>query len=258
MSKSANYILGLCIFFFLGLPGFAQTQEGYVRTENGIAISGVTLRPVGNRNAVTSDQNGHFVLELGGSLKEGDSFRFSYVHKKGFEPLDKGLLDCQFIVSSSVPVEIVLISSKQLIKTKEEVERQARKNAEKKYKKQLKNLRKQLDDQIISINDYNIEKQRLDWQMESFETLIAAMAEHYARTDYEHLDSLNTAINKCIIKGELEKADSLINTKGDVKPRAYENIEKGKRLHEAEVLLDSISTVINGELDCIRKNREKE
>ena len=112
MSKSANYILGLCIFFFLGLPGFAQTQEGYVRTENGIAISGVTLRPVGNRNAVTSDQNGHFVLELGGSLKEGDSFRFSYVHKKGFEPLDKGLLDRQFIVSSSVPVEIKKSSSK--------------------------------------------------------------------------------------------------------------------------------------------------
>ncbi|MBQ3363261.1 MAG: hypothetical protein IJG42_04880 [Muribaculaceae bacterium] len=258
MSKGANYILGLCMFFFLGLPVFAQSQEGYVRTEKGTALSGVTLRPIGNRNTVTSDQRGHFVMELGGNFKEGDSFRFSYVHKNGYEPLDKGLLDRQFVVSSSVPVEIVLISSKHLIKTKEKVERQARKNAEREYNKQLKNLRKQLDNQKISINDYYTEKRRLDWQMASFETLIAAMAEHYARTDYEHLDSLNAAINDCIIKGELEKADSLINTKGDVINRAYENIEKGKRLHEAEVLLDSIGSVINGELDCIRKKGEQE
>ncbi len=246
------------MFFFLGLPVFAQSQEGYVRTEKGTALSGVTLRPVGNRNTVTSDQKGHFVMELGGNFKEGDNFRFSYVHKKGYEPLDKGLLNRQFVVSSSVPVEIVLISSEHLIKTKESVKRKAKKNAEKEYKKKLKDLRKQLDNQKITINDYNTEKRRLDWQMESFETLIAAMAEHYARTDYEHLDSLNAAINDCIIKGELVKADSLINSKGDVKHRAYENIKKGERLHDAEVFLDSISSVINGELDSIRKKGEQE
>ncbi len=246
------------MFFFLGLPVFAQSQEGYVRTEKGTALSGVTLRPIGNRNTVTSDQKGHFVMELGGNFKEGDSFRFSYVHKKGYEPLDKGLLNRQFVVSSSVPVEIVLISSEHLIKTKESVKRKAKKNAEKEYKKKLKDLRKQLDNQKITINDYNTEKRRLDWQMESFETLIAAMAEHYARTDYEHLDSLNAAINDCIIKGELVKADSLINSKGDIKHRAYENIKKGERLHDAEVLLDSISSVINGELDSIRKKGEQE
>ena len=246
------------MFFFLGLPVFAQSQEGYVRTEKGTALSGVTLRPIGNRNTVTSDQKGHFVMELGGNFKEGDSFRFSYVHKKGYEPLDKGLLNRQFVVSSSVPVEIVLISSEHLIKTKESVKRKAKKNAEKEYKKKLKDLRKQLDNQKITINDYNTEKRRLDWQMESFETLIAAMAEHYARTDYEHLDSLNAAINDCIIKGELVKADSLINSKGDIKHRAYENIKKGERLHDAEVLLDSISSVINGDLDSIRKKGEQE
>lgn len=77
--------------------------------------------------------------------------------------------------------------------------------------------------------------------MQKFEVLIAAMSDHYARTDYNKLDSLNAVINECIINGELETADSLINTKGDVKKRANDNIVKGKRLKLAELFLDSLS-----------------
>ena len=53
------------------------------------------------------------------------------------------------------------------------------------------------------------------------------------------LDSLNLEINKCIKNGELEKADSLINTKGDIKMRAIENIKEGKQIKEAEIFLDN-------------------
>jgi hypothetical protein len=230
------------------LSTLAQSQEGIVRTagtaqKRGEALEGVTLRPVGS-NHVVSRSDGSFTMTLNGSLKEGDSFQLASVNKKGYEPLEKDLLQRRFIVSSTVPIEIVLISSKQLARTKGAIEQRARKNAERKYQKQMKELKRKLDNQEISAQKHAEETKKLMKQMETFELLIAAMAEHYARTDYDKLDSLNAAINNCIVKGELEKADSLINTKGDIRQRVTDNIEKGRRIRATEMLLDSASQVI--------------
>ena len=237
-----------CISFFLGLSIYAQTQEGVVRTsgtakKKGDVLQGVILRPIGG-NDVMSQVDGRFSMILQQHLSEGESFQLAKVYKNGYEPIDKNLLNRQFVYSKSAPIEIVLISTKQLIKTKANIETKARKNAEKRCRKQMSDLKKHLDAQQISTSYYQKKTQKLEEQMKTFEVLIAAMADHYARTDYNKLDSLNAAINECIVNGELEKADSLINTKGDVKIRANENIIKGKRLHEAENLLDSVTNII--------------
>lgn len=176
----------------------------------------------------------------------GGAFCFDY-REEGYEPIDKNLLSRQFIYSTSVPIEIVLISTKQLARTKTDIEDKSRKNAEKRCRQQMIDLKKRLDAQQISNADYQKKTQELEKQMKTFEFLIAAMADHYARTDYNELDSLNAAINECIVNGELEKADSLINIKGDVKKRANENIAKGKQLHRAERLLDSLTNVTKQE-----------
>ena len=42
--------------------------------------------------------------------------------------------------------------------------------------------------------------------------LVGDMAERYALTDYDNLDSIDAQINICIENGELDKADSLIHT----------------------------------------------
>ena len=47
---------------------------------------------------------------------------------------------------------------------------------------------------------------------EKYQSLIGDLADRYARTDYDHLDSIDREINICIENGELEKADSLIHT----------------------------------------------
>ena len=238
-------LISIC---FLSLSIYAQTQEGIVRTsgsakKKGLELQGVIIRPIGG-NDVMSQVDGSFSVILQQHLSEGDSFQLAKVYKKGYEPLDKNLLSRLFVYSKSAPIEIVLISTKQLTKTKADIEAKARENAEKRCRKQMSELKKYFDAQQISTNDYQKKKQELEKQMKTFEVLIAAMADHYARTDYNKLDSLNATINECIVNGELEKADSLINTKGDVKKRANENIIKGKRLHEAENLLDSVTNVI--------------
>lgn len=249
MRNRLKAFISLIVCLCYGCTVYAQPQEGVVRTcgtarKKGDAVQGVILRPNGG-NEVKSDKDGHFFMILQQKLAEGDSFHFSKVYKKGYEPIDKNILNRKFVYSSSVPVEIVLISTQQLAKTKANVESKARKNAENRCKKQMAELKTQLNAQQINTGDYQKQVQELERQMQLFEVLIAAMADHYARTDYNKLDSLNAVINECIINGELEKADSLINTKGDVKIRAYDNITKGLRLRAAEILIDSIKNEIN-------------
>lgn len=241
--------VALLVTMVFCLAVHAQNQEGIVRTagtskKKGTAIPGVILRPAGG-NDVMSGADGRFTMTLQQRLAEGDSFLLSKVFKKGYEPIDKDILTRRFVFSQTVPIEIVLVSSKQLMKTKADIEEKARKNAERRYKKQKSDLEEQLAAQRISAADYQKRTQELERQMQSFEVLIAAMADHYARTDYNKLDSLNAVINECIVNGELEKADSLINTKGDVRVRANENIAKGKRLSAAEAFVDSLSNEVH-------------
>lgn len=232
----------LCILF--GIAVSAQKQNGFVRTpgsanKKGDVIQGVILRPIGG-NDVKSDADGQFSMLLQQRLEEGDYFLLAKLFKKGYEPIDKNILKRKFIYSKTVPIEIVLISSKQLVKIKEDIEEKARKNTESRCRKKKTELERQLAKQQITKTEYQKQIIELERHKQAFEKLIAAMADHYARTDFNKLDSLNAVINECIINGELEKADSLINTKGDVRVRANENIAKGRRLRAAEEVLDSI------------------
>lgn len=250
--------------FILLLPftAFGQTQQGYVRTagtakQKGKPLADVVIRTSGSSSSVQSNKSGQFTMALSSVKSEGDGFRITSVRKSGYELLDKDALNGDFIYSKTVPVEIVLISTSELIKTRQQIEERARKNATKRYENKLKELQKQLDKQKITAQEYADKINQLEKQMESFEGLIAAMADHYARTDYDKLDSLNAAINECIANGELEKADSLIDTKGDVRQRALENMKKGMHLHDAETQLDSVRQRVNANGEALEEERKR-
>ena len=231
----------------------AQIQRGYVRTagsenEKGQALEGVLIRAEG-LSPIVSDKNGIFTLALPNVESEGDAFRIISVRKMNFELLDKDALYSQFTYSPSVPIEIVMISSELLSKKKEDIEEKARKNATERYEQKLKNLREQLANLQITTQEYDSNAKQLQAQMESFEKLILTMSEHYARTDYNNLDSLNAEINRCIAAGELERADSLINTKGNTVERAYENIKKGQTIRRLEIGIDKVRQNIESDKD---------
>lgn len=246
----------------LPLAACAQIQQGYVRTagtakQKGKPLADVTIRERGSSTSVLSNKSGQFVIALSGVKSEGDGFRISSVRKNGYELLDKDALNNDFIYSKSVSVEIVLISTEDLIKTRQQIEEQARKNASKRYESELKELQEQLDRQKITAHEYADKIQELERKMDSFEGLIGAMADYYARTDYDKLDSLNAAINECIVNGELEKANSLIDTKGDVRKRAQENMEKGRHLQEAESQLESLRQRVNEHGEVLEDEKKR-
>ena len=252
----------ILLLLSLVLTCFAQTQRGYVRTagtarQKGKPLADVVVRTSGSTSSVQSDKSGFFTMAISGVKNEGDGFHITSVRKSGYELLDKDALKNAFIYSKSVPVEIVLISTTELIKTRQQIEERARKNATKRYEDKVKQLQKQLEKQKITIQEYAEKVHQLEKQMESFEGLIAAMADHYARTDYDKLDSLNAAINECIANGELQKADSLIDTKGNVISRAHENMQKGRHLHDAEIQLDSVRQRVKKNEEALEEERKR-
>ena len=172
--------LSFIILFLTTLSLQAQTQQGYVKTlgrpnKPGVPLSNVTVR-----------------------------FRY--------ELKDRELVGRSLVFSSRVPLEIVMVNSAELEADKQRIEKKAYQVADKNYQTKLKQLDQQVKEQEITKEQYQQELQDLQDKYEKYQSLIGDLADRYARTDYDHLDSIDREINICIENGELEKADSLIHT----------------------------------------------
>lgn len=204
--------LCLCMAFAV----LAQKQQGIVRTigrpgQPGAPVANVTIRWQGMFNAVISNANGQFTVTMPGK-KNGDEIVLQSVSKNGYELKDKGVIGRPQVFSTTVPIEIVMVNLAQLQADKKRIEDKAYKVAEKNYNKKLKQFEKKVKKKKISEEQYRQELKRLQKQYEAYLSLIGDMADRYARTDYDQLDSIDYQINLCIENGELEKADSLIHT----------------------------------------------
>ena len=200
----------------LALPLSAQVQQGYVKTLGrpgvpGKPLQGVTVRVRGVMNALVSDANGSFKIQATGK-KDGDAIIINSVRKNGYELKDKDIVGRNIVFSSRVPIQLVMVSSAQLAADKKRIEDNAYKVAETNYKKKLAALDKQKKQNELSSKDYEKQLQELETRYENYMALVGDMAERYALTDYDNLDSIDAQINICIENGELDKADSLIHT----------------------------------------------
>lgn len=198
------------------LMGYSQTQVGYVKTigrpgKPGIPLENVTIQMVGMVNATNSSTSGEFHLSAY-NKKDGDAIKLLRVQKKGYELSDKDIIGREFVYSSKVPIYITMVNCDQLSADKKRIEDNARRNAEKSFNKKRKELEKQSKKHKTRAETYKLELDSLQRKYENYLSLIEEMADRYARTDYDQLDSIDIEINICIEKGELEKADSLIHT----------------------------------------------
>ena len=162
-------------------------------------------------NALVSDANGGFKIQASGK-KDGDALIINSVHKNGFELKDKEMVGRSLVFSSRVPIQLVMVSSSQYAADKKRIEDNAYKVAETNYKKKVAELEKQKKQKELSAKDYETKLQELEARYENYMALVGDMAERYALTDYDELDSIDAQINQCIENGELDKADSLIHT----------------------------------------------
>jgi hypothetical protein len=86
--------------------------------------------------------------------------------------------------------------------------------------------------------------------------MIEGMAERYARTDYDHLDSLDREINICIENGEFDKADSLIHTVFDPKTVLERNRAAKAAVQEKMQLAQEIIDRANADREALRRDAD--
>ena len=251
----------LVITILLAVSGIqAQVQKGYIKTQGrpnrpGKPLSSVTIRWKGSMNAVVSAADGSITSVFPGK-KQGDAISLLTVSKKGYELIDPDLIGRPLVFSPNVPIEIVMASSTELEANRKRISDNAYRRAEAQYQTREKQLKQQLHEEDITISQYQKELQMLQDNYERYISLIDGMADRYARTDYDHLDSIDREINICIENGELEKADSLIHTVFDPSTAVERNraakAEVVKHMKLAQELVDKA----NARIDVIRQDSD--
>lgn len=244
----------------LAFCSWAQIQQGYVKTigrpnKPGVVLSGVTIRMRGMMNAVVSSQTGEFHLVMA-NKKDGDAIVIQSVQKNGFELKDKELTGRQLVFSSRVPIEILMVDQKQLAADKKRIEDNAYRVAEQNYQKKLKGIEAQKQSNEITAERYRQELQQLQDKYEKYLSLASDMADRYARTDYDQLDSIDREINICIENGEFDKADSLIHTVFDPETVLERNRAAKEEIRQRITFAQSIIDKANADKEAIQRDME--
>ena len=224
-------LTNILLFIFSALLLSAQTQQGYVKTKgrldkDGKVITGVSLAGV----AVTINDSTVLISAADGTFSfsvQDNAYVVNDVHKNGYILTDPGLLRSYRYLPN--PLTLVMETSEQ--------QNEDKLMAERKINRTLRRTLQQREDELDSLKsanrNTNEEYEKLYAQLYENEKrnrkIINEMVERYAKVDFDQMDEFNREINICILKGELLKADSLINCKGSIDTC----ITEYNRLHEA-------------------------
>ena len=201
----------------------AQTQQGYVKTKgrlgnNGSVIAGTRLQgatvSVKGGNSVLSGNNGTFSLSV-----PNNNYFLQNVQKQGYVLTDPDVLSKQYAYSSN-PLVLVLELTNQQADDKLAAEQKIRRTLRRQLQDKEDEIESLKEQQKLTEEEYRKQLQELYAQQESNEKLISEMADRYSRMDFDEVDEFNRRISQFILDGKLTKADSLLNTKGDINSRA--------------------------------------
>ena len=255
-----NRFLIICCLLTLSIGLIAQTQQGIVKTQGlankpGQPLAGVAIRWRGAMNAVLSGKDGKFSAAFPGK-KNGDAISLLSVQKTGYELLNPKMTKDPLVFSTSVPVEIVMADSKVLEANKRRISENAYRKAEETYQAKKKVLEQQLAESKMTEAECRQQLQTLQDNYEKYVNMIEDMAERYARTDYDHLDSLDREINICIENGEFDKTDSLIHTVFDPTTVLERNRAAKAAVQEKMLLAQEIIDRANADREALCRDAD--
>jgi len=251
----------LIVVLFLPAVMMAQVQKVMIRTTgsikqvNGEPVSGVLVKSIGETNKAISNKHGKLSLQVS-VTQEGQAYRLLSVIKKGYELNDPLLIGRPLAYSSKIPLEIIMISSKELNRIKTEIEEQINQQVQKKYSAALTSLNDSLNNELISLERFREQVDFLTKQRDLFDPLVNTMADHYAHTDFAKLDSTDLKICYLIMEGDIEQADILLSEKGNISDRIAA-IQRQKELYgQADVLVDKLKKSLSEQRKAYEKERD--
>ena len=235
---------------------FAQTQKGYVKTKGrmvngqlvpGEGLKGATVAVKGRTPVLVNKDNGEFSFPM-----RDDQFSFDSVNKKGYQLIDADACSRVYKLSGN-PIYFVMETPEQQLQDKLNAERKIRRNLQKQLQEKEDEIEDLKAQKMISDEEYRQALQRLYAEQESNEQLISDMAKRYSELDYDQLDEFYRQVSYCIENGELTKADSLLNTKGDVMQQIEEAMQKGKVIQDQKKKLKKAEAVLAANIDELAK-----
>lgn len=228
------------------LSAQTQVQQGYVKTKGrmvngklvpGQGLKGVTVSVQGRTSILVNADEGDFSFPV-----PETQFRLDSVKKKGYQLVDLDACPRTYKYSNN-PLYIVMETPEQQLQDKLNAERKIRRNLQKQLQEREDEIEALKEQQQISDEEYRKALQKLYADQESNEQLISDMAKRYSELDYDQLDEFYCQVSYCIENGELVKADSLLNTRGDLSKQVEEQLLKGQAIQEQQEQLDKAKAV---------------
>ena len=203
----------------------------------GQGIKGSTVSVQGRTPVLVNEDDGSFSFPT-----PNTQFRLDSVKKKGYQLVDVEACPKSYERSSN-PLYIIMETPEQQLQDKLNAERKIRRNLQKQLQAKEDEIEALKEENAISMEEYQKLLQQLYAEQESNEHLISDMAKRYSELDYDQLDDFYRQVSYCIENGDLVKADSLLNTRGDVSKQVEEQRMKGQALHEQEQTLSQAKAV---------------
>lgn len=246
MNKTIVKATLLLSVMLTGLTASAQTQQGYVKTKGrmvngqlvpGQGLKGATVSVQGRTAVLVNADDGAFSFPVTNA-----QFSLDSVKKKGYQLVDMDACPRSYKYSGN-PIYIVMETPDQQLQDKLTAERKIRRNLQKQLQEKEDEIEDLKAQQKISDEEYRRALQKLYADQESNEQLISDMAKRYSELDYDQLDEFYRQVSYCIENGELVKADSLLNTRGDLNKQVEEQLKKGQAIQEQEAQLNQAKAV---------------
>ena len=260
MKRTLSVLFALLL---TGITASAQIQNGYVRSQGtsynrtGSPLKGARVFVKGLNGSKVTATNGTFNFNLGGGKTQ---FSINTVTLKGYTLLAP--LPPAYNVGKAT-VEIVMQSREERIQNEARISKIIEERITKSYDAKTKELQKKIADLEKALSDKKRNSNELESQIRSLKEqmgnldnqymkrneLIDKMVEEYVNLDYATMDNRKAELCSYIESGELEKADSLLNTidiykeMNDIKTLNRDIEEKESMLEkEKEICKNKIET----------------
>ena len=150
--------------------------------------------------------------------------------------MDPDVLSKQYVQSKN-PLVLVMETPDEQTEDKLEAMEKIQATLQARLTRSRAEIRSLKEQNKLTQEEYRKRLQELADIQESDQQLVSEMAERYSKIDYDQLDEFNCQISAYILNGELQKADSLLKTKGDINTRTADlrQLQEQNAKEEAEL-----------------------
>ncbi|MBP5758384.1 MAG: tetratricopeptide repeat protein, partial [Bacteroidales bacterium] len=240
------------ILLVAGALAQTQTQNGVVKTRGrmvggklvpGTALAGATVQVDGSQTILAKD--GRFSFPV----KDG-KFIIKAVTKQGYQLVDADA--CRQYQYSATPLQIVMEEPGKLQADQLATERKLRRELQ----RRLQQREDEIEEMQLSLDEKNRMLAQINQEREDNEKIIASMSQYYATIDYDQLDSFQQRVTQLLENGELERADSLLRTRGNMTDRIRQMRQEQETEAKEEAELAQQQQFIDQVAEGVKKNIE--